>query len=146
VSDERRSHLRWIEWLWQANSTAAREEARMEGGHPSVLRPGEGLRARRVGTGIHTGGAAVVAVMQRHIVPTGGLTHPVDLRGAEPEHSTSPGAWKSGIPPAQRDRDCPVFLATMVLAMAALAPITLLPGDGMKRSALCYTLPTSPTL
>ena len=30
VSDERRRHLRWMEWLWEANSTAAREEARRE--------------------------------------------------------------------------------------------------------------------
>ena len=30
MSDERRRHLRWMEWLWEANSTAAREEARTQ--------------------------------------------------------------------------------------------------------------------
>jgi hypothetical protein len=30
VSDERRSHLRWMEWLWEMSNTTAREEARME--------------------------------------------------------------------------------------------------------------------
>ncbi len=29
MSDERRRHLRWMEWLWEMNNTAAREEARM---------------------------------------------------------------------------------------------------------------------
>jgi hypothetical protein len=30
VSDERRRHLRWMELLWEANNTAAREEARTQ--------------------------------------------------------------------------------------------------------------------
>jgi hypothetical protein len=30
VSDERRRHLRWMEWLWEMNNTTALEEARME--------------------------------------------------------------------------------------------------------------------
>ncbi len=30
MSDERRRHLRWMELLWQMNTTTAPEEARME--------------------------------------------------------------------------------------------------------------------
>ena len=30
MSEERRRHLRWMEWLWEMNNTTAREEARME--------------------------------------------------------------------------------------------------------------------
>ncbi len=30
MSDERRRHLRWMESLWEMNTTTAREEARME--------------------------------------------------------------------------------------------------------------------